>query len=185
MAATPGRVRPATPADVPEILLLVRELAEYERALDQVETSEAQLTGLLFGGTEQAPGSTATTPSGAPAAYCHVVEVDADPEGRRLAGVALWFLSLSTWTGTHGIYLEDLMVRPEHRGHGYGRALLAELAHECVARGYRRLEWSVLDWNEHALGFYRRIGAEPMDDWLRRRLSGDALERLATALDPG
>lgn len=172
-------VRPATPADVPEVLLLVRELAEYERSLDQVQMTEEQLTRLLFGGTADAPGSGAATPSGVPAAYCHVVEVAGDADGRRLAGVALWFLSMSTWTGTHGIYLEDLMVRPEHRGSGYGRALLVALAQECVARGYHRLEWSVLDWNEPALGFYRRIGAETMGEWVRNRLAGDALVRLA------
>lgn len=184
MSTPPGRVRPATPADVPEILRLVRELAEYERALDQVEMTQAQLAQLLFGGTDQASGSTATTPGGCPAAYCHVVEVAPDAEGRSLAGVALWFLSLSTWTGTHGIYLEDLMVRPEHRGHGYGRALLAALARECVARGYHRLEWSVLAWNEPALGFYRRIGAATMDDWVRNRLTGDALTALAESGPP-
>ena len=176
-----GRLRPARPSDVPEILELVHELAEYERAADQVEASEEQLRALLFGGTSAAPGSTSTTPSGAPAVYAHVVE---HPHaGAVLGAFALWFLNTSTWTGTHGIYLEDLYVRQHLRGHGYGTALLQSLARVCVERGYRRLEWSVLDWNEPALGFYREIGAAPMDEWTVHRITGDALLQLA-AHDP-
>lgn len=159
---------------------MVRELAEYENSLDQVEMTQAQLTGLLFGGSP-ADGVTAGTPSGAPAAYAHVVEHRSEEAGdlRTLGGFALWFLNVSTWTGTHGVYLEDLFVRPELRGHGYGRALLASLAQVCVSRGYRRLEWWVLDWNEPALEFYRRVGAVPMDEWTVQRMTGPALEALA------
>lgn len=174
-----GRIRPAAPADVPEILALIRELADYEQAAHEVETTEEQLSALLFGGVVD--GVAATTPSGAPAAYAHVVE-HPDPEnGTALGGFALWFLNTSTWTGTHGVYLEDLYVRPELRGHGYGKRLLGTLAQVCVERGYRRLEWWVLDWNEPALGFYRSIGAQPMDEWTVQRVTGDALTTLATS----
>jgi GNAT superfamily N-acetyltransferase len=173
-----GLIRPAAPDDVPEILALIRELADYERAAHEVETTVEQLTALLFGGVA---GVAATTPSGAPAAYAHVVE-HADPaRGTALGGFALWFLNTSTWTGTHGVYLEDLYVRPELRGHGYGKRLLGTLAQVCVERGYRRLEWWVLDWNEPALGFYRSIGAQPMDEWTVQRVTGDALATLATS----
>ena len=178
-----GRLRPARPSDVPEILALVHELAEYERAADQVEATEEQLLALLFGGTSGAPGTSATTPSGAPAAYAHVVEHPDAEAGTVLGAFALWFLNTSTWTGTHGVYLEDLYVRPHLRGHGYGTALLQSLARVCLERGYRRLEWWVLDWNEPALGFYQQIGALPMDEWTVHRVTGDALLQLA-AHDP-
>ncbi len=178
-----GRLRPARPSDVPEILDLIHDLAEYEKARHEVETTQEQLRTLLFGGTPDAADLASSTPSGAPAAYAFVVE-HPDPErGHVLGAFALWFLNTSTWTGTHGIYLEDLYVRPELRGHGYGTALLQKLARECVERGYRRLEWWVLDWNEPALGFYRQIGAVPMDEWTVHRLTGDALLQLA-AHDP-
>lgn len=173
-----GAVRPATPQDVPEILAMIRELADYERALDEVETTPEQLAALLFGGAVD--GVAATTPSGAPAAYAHVVDHPDAENGTALGGFALWFLNTSTWTGTHGVYLEDLYVRPHLRGHGYGRALLSALAAVCLERGYRRLEWWVLDWNEPALGFYRSIGARPMDEWTVHRVTGDALEALAS-----
>ena len=154
-----GRPDPSgDPADVPEILALIRELADYERAAHEVETTEEQLTALLFGG-RRCDGVAATTPSGAPAAYAHVVE-HPDPErGTALGGFALWFLNTSTWTGTHGVYLEDLYVRPELRGTATASGCCGTLAQVCVERGYRRLEWWVLDWNEPALGFYRSIGA--------------------------
>ncbi len=178
--STVGRIRPATPEDVPEILALIRELAEYERAAHEVEASVEQLTAMLFGGTPASPGTAATTPSGAPAAYAHVVE-HPDPEtGTALGAFALWFLNTSTWTGTHGVYLEDLYVRPRLRGTGYGTALLRTLAQVCVDRGYRRLEWWVLDWNEPALGFYRTLGALPMDEWTVHRVSGEELTVLAS-----
>lgn len=153
-------IRLATPADVPVITLLIRELATYEKAADQVKVSDEQLHAALFGER--------------PAVFAHVAESDGE-----VAGFALWFLSFSTWTGTHGLYLEDLYVRPEHRGGGHGKALMAELARICVERGYERFEWSVLDWNEPTINFYRAIGAVPCDEWVRYRLSGDRLAEFA------
>lgn len=172
----PGLVlRPAGPEDVPEILAMIRELAEYERSAHEVEANEELIAALLFGGT---------TPAGGPAAFCHVVEVDpgaaAGAEVRpHLAAFALWFLNTSTWTGRHGIYLEDLYVRPQHRGLGLGRRLMSELARICLDRGYARLEWWVLDWNEPALDFYDSLGAQPMDEWTVHRMTGAALQALA------
>jgi GNAT superfamily N-acetyltransferase len=153
-------IRSATTADVPAILGLVRDLAEYERGLHEVHATEERLHAALFGER--------------PAVFCDIAEVDGE-----VAGFALWFLNFSTWLGRHGIYLEDLYVRPERRRDGIGRALLVRLAQRCVEHGYGRLEWSVLDWNEPALGFYRSIGALPMDEWTVHRLSGDALTELA------
>jgi GNAT superfamily N-acetyltransferase len=149
-------VRPARPDDVPVVLSLIRELADYERALDSAQATEADLQATLFGD--------------APAAYCHVADVDGE-----VVGFALWFLNFSTWVGTHGIYLEDLYVRPSARGTGLGRALLARLVEIARERGYGRVEWSVLNWNVDAQGFYRSIGAVPMDGWTVWRLDGDAL----------
>ena len=154
-------IRPALPPDVPAIVRLIQELAEYERARHEARATEHDLQTALFGP--------------APAVFCDVAEVDGE-----VVGFALWFLSFSTWLGTHGIYLEDLYVEPEHRGTGIGRALLAGLAARCVARGYGRLEWSVLDWNEPAIDFYRTLGAAPMDEWTVHRLTGAALQRLGT-----
>jgi GNAT superfamily N-acetyltransferase len=182
---TPGRIRPATPDDVPEILAMVRELAEYERSGHEVEATAEQLTALLFGGTQAAPGTASTTPNGAPAAYAHVVDHPDAEAGTALGAFALWFLNTSTWTGTHGVYLEDLYVRPGLRGTGYGKRLLQTLAQVCQDNGYRRLEWWVLDWNEPALGFYRSIGAVPMDEWTVHRVAGDALVALASGGDTG
>ncbi len=156
-------IRAATAADVSAILALVHELAEYERAADAVEATEEQLHDVHFGER--------------PAAFCDVAEVDGE-----VVGFAVWFLNFSTWLGRHGIYLEDLYVRPAQRRSGIGRELLQTLAARCVERGYGRLEWSVLDWNEPALHFYRTLGAEAMDEWTVHRLTGDALARLgATA----
>jgi GNAT superfamily N-acetyltransferase len=174
-----GSIRQARPEDVPEILAMIRELADYERSLHEVEATEDQLAALLFGGVVD--GIASTTPNGSPAAYAHVVEHPDDEAGTRLGGFALWFLNTSTWTGTHGVYLEDLYVRPSLRGAGYGKRLLATLAGVCLERGYRRLEWWVLDWNEPALGFYRSIGAEPMDEWTVHRVSGAELDALAAS----
>ena len=157
-------IRSARPADVPAIHEFVCDLAEYERARDQVEATPEQLHEILFGP--------------APAAFAHVAEVPT-AGGPEVVGFALWFLNFSTWTGRHGIYLEDLYVRPEHRGGGHGRALLTELARICVERGYRRLEWSVLDWNEPSIGFYKSLGAVPMDEWTVYLLTGDALAKAA------
>ncbi|MFF3440164.1 GNAT family N-acetyltransferase [Streptosporangium sp. NPDC002721] len=153
-------IRPATPDDVPAIIDMIRGLAEYERALDEVVNTPDMLHETLFG------------PS--PSVFCHIAA-----DGEEVAGFAIWFVSYSTWLGTHGIYLEDLFVHPDHRGGGYGKKLLATLAGICVERGYGRFEWSVLDWNTPAIDFYRAIGAEPLGEWDRYRLSGPALEKAA------
>ncbi|MCB5908742.1 GNAT family N-acetyltransferase [Streptomyces pinistramenti] len=153
-------IRQATPADVPVILAMIRELAAYEREPESARATEPQLAEALFGAQ--------------PAAFALLAEASGVP-----VGFALWFRNFSTWTGTHGVYLEDLYVRPEARGGGHGKALLAALAELCVTRGYERFEWSVLDWNEPSIGFYRSIGAQPMDEWTVFRLTGDALHDLA------
>jgi GNAT superfamily N-acetyltransferase len=149
-------IRPATPNDVPAVLTLIRELAAYEREPDAVVATEDGLAAALFGA--------------APAVFCHVAE-----DGGEVVGFALWFRNFSTWLGRHGIYLEDLYVRPSHRGRGLGRALLATLADLARERGYGRVEWAVLDWNTPAQEFYRALGAVPMDDWTVWRLAGEAL----------
>ena len=156
---TNAAVRPATPDDVPELVAMIRELAEYERALPEVEATEKHLHGTLF--------------AEAPAVFAHVLEVDGV-----VAGMAIWFLNYSTWLGAHNLYLEDLFVRPQHRGGGAGRLLLQTLAEICVQRGYRRLEWWVLDWNP-ARGFYDVLGAQALTEWIPYRVSGEALERHA------
>jgi GNAT superfamily N-acetyltransferase len=161
---TPPRVRPATPDDLPLILSLVRELAAYERALDQVVATEASLARHLFG---EGAGR-------GPVAECLIGEVGGEPQG-----FALYFMSFSTWLAAPGLYLEDLFVRPAARRGGLGRALLSELARVALARGCQRFEWSVLDWNEPAIAFYRALGASPRDEWTTFRLSGDALRALA------
>jgi GNAT superfamily N-acetyltransferase len=155
-------IRRARLTDVPAIHQLIRELAEYERALPEVTGTPDQLRQALFGPD--------------PAVFAHVAEDDG-----RIVGFALWFLNFSTWLCTHGIYLEDLYVTPEMRGRGIGTALLAELARLCVQRGFGRLEWWVLDWNEPAIGFYRSLGAVAMDDWTVYRLTGQALSELAAS----
>ncbi len=152
-------VRPATPADVPELVAMIHELAEYERARHEVEATDEHLHRTLF--------------AERPAVFAHVAEVDG-----AVAGMAIWFLSYSTWLGAHNLYLEDLFVRPEHRGTGTGRLLLQTLAAVCRERGYQRLEWWVLDWNP-ARGFYAAIGAEALTEWIPYRVSGQALDDLA------
>ena len=159
-------IRTAAPADVPAILGLIRELADYEHALDEVKVTEAGLTATLFGPD--------------PSVFAHVAEHDG-----RVAGFALWFVNYSTWTGRPGLYLEDLYVTPGLRRSGLGRALLTELARLCVERGYARLDWAVLEWNAPALEFYASLGAQPLDSWRLRRLSGPALEALASQAGPG
>jgi GNAT superfamily N-acetyltransferase len=154
-------VRRVRPDDVPTVLRLVRELAAYEKAEHEAQATVEQLTAALFGE--------------APALFGHVA-LAADGE---IAGFALWFLNYSTWRGTHGIYLEDLYVSPEHRGTGLGRELLRTLAQVCVDRGYSRLEWSVLDWNTPSIDFYKAAGAVPMDEWTVFRLTDQALPRFA------
>ena len=158
-------IRPAVPADVPALVQLVRDLAEYERAPEEAVATEAQLHDVLFG--PQA------------AVFCDVAEVEGE-----VVGMAVWFLSFSTWLGRHGIYLEDLYVTPSRRGEGHGKALLATLARRCVERGYGRLEWSVLDWNTPAIDFYVGLGAVGMDGWTVHRLAGEPLADLATEAPP-
>jgi GNAT superfamily N-acetyltransferase len=153
-------VRPIRPDDVAAVVGLVRELAEYEKAAHEVRLTEEQLTASLFGER--------------PALFGHVVELD-----RVVVGMALWFLNFSTWRGTHGIYLEDLYVQPQHRSRGLGRELLRTLAETCVQRGYNRLEWAVLDWNMPSIEFYRAQGAVPLDEWTVFRMTDDALRDFA------
>lgn len=155
-------IRPATPDDVPAIVAMVRELAEYERARHEAQATEAQLREALFGAQ--------------PAVFALVAENDETGEA---VGFALWFLNFSTWLGKHGIYLEDLYVRPHARGEGHGRALLTRLAQIAAERGYGRVEWSVLDWNEPSIAFYKSIGAVAMDEWTVYRLNEDAIGQLA------
>ncbi|MFF7204493.1 MULTISPECIES: GNAT family N-acetyltransferase [unclassified Streptomyces] len=155
-------IREATPADVPEILAMIRELAEYEKAPQEARATPEQLHAALFG---ERPG-----------AYAHIAETD---EGE-VVGFALWFLNFSTWTGVQGLYLEDLFVRPDRRGGGYGKALLTELARICGERGYERFEWSVLDWNAPSISFYEALGARPQDEWTVYRLTGEALKSLGS-----
>jgi GNAT superfamily N-acetyltransferase len=155
------RIRRAVPEDVATLHELIRELALYERALEMARATPEQLHESFF--------------SDAPNVTCDFVETD-DGE---VAGFAVWFLNYSTWTGTHGIFLEDLFIKTEFRGRGYGKALLIHLAKECVGKGYHRLKWSVLDWNQPSIDFYRSIGAEAMDDWTEFRLTGEALAALA------
>jgi GNAT superfamily N-acetyltransferase len=153
-------IRPARPDDVADIALLIRALASYERLADAVVFDEDTLRAHLFG---ERP-------------YAEVLLADEDGV---IVGFALFFHTFSTFLGKPGVHLEDLFVRAECRGRGHGRALLARLAELAVERGCGRVEWSVLDWNEPALGFYRSLGAEPVDGWTTYRLAGDALERTA------
>ncbi|GAA4950204.1 GNAT family N-acetyltransferase [Streptomonospora halophila] len=169
-------IRPARPDDVPVIHRLVRELADYEREPEAAVATEAQFHDALFGADPVAGAHIAE----------HVPEGGGSGEGAggaAVAGFALWFRNFSTWTGNPGIYLEDLYVRPEHRGRGYGRALLKTLAELCVERGYDRLQWWVLDWNTPSIEFYRLLGAEPMDEWTVFRLDGEALRSLGEQAD--
>ena len=170
------QVRPAKPADVAQMHSMIIELAEFEKAVDEVIATEKQLELALFGGTTTSKQS-AKTPFGTPALFAHVIE---DPElPGHLAGMAIWFLNYSTWQGEHGIYLEDLYVRPKYRGQGLGKALLKKLAQICVENGYTRFQWWVLTWNQSAIDVYKGIGAVPMDEWVVYRLTGDKLTELA------
>jgi GNAT superfamily N-acetyltransferase len=170
MARTePIRIVPATAADVPLILRFITALAEYERLADEVVATEAALHASLFG---------AGSAGSAPAAEVVLAYV-----GDEAAGFALFFHTYSTFLARRGLYLEDLFVRPEWRGRGVGRRLLAHLARLAVERDCGRLEWAVLDWNESAIGFYRQVGARPMDDWTVYRLAGPPLTTLAGEAD--
>ncbi len=153
-------IRPAMPADVPVILRFVRELAAFEREPDAVRATEAMLAAALFGDR--------------PAAEAVLAEMAGEP-----VGFALFFHNFSTWEGRRGLYLEDLYITPAARGQGAGAALLRHLAALAVARDCARFEWSVLDWNEGAIAFYRAMGAVGQEEWTVQRVSGDALRRLA------
>ena len=156
------QIRSATDADVPIILSLIRELAEYEREPNAVVASEAGLREVLFGAKPSA-------------------EVLLGLEEGEPVGFAVFFHNFSTWLGRPGLYLEDLFVRPEKRGKGYGRAFLERLAQIAKERGCGRMEWAVLDWNEPAIQFYRKLGAQPMDEWTVFRLTGDGIAKLANS----
>jgi GNAT superfamily N-acetyltransferase len=156
------RIERATERDVPVILQMIRDLAEYERMSDQVVATETGLRESLFSGQRDA----------------EVLLAYADDKP---AGFALFFHNFSTFVGRKGLYLEDLFVKPELRGAGIGKRLLVELARIAVERRCGRFEWSVLDWNEPAIGFYRKLGAVPMNEWTIFRVTGDALARLASS----
>lgn len=155
-------IRPATRDDVADLHRLVRALADYEQAPDAVTATPEDLAAALF------------PAEGEPAVFADVAEVDG-----RVVGMAVWFLTYSTWTGRHGIWLEDLFVDPEHRGRGLGRGLLDGLAARAVERGLPRLEWTVLDWNLPAVELYRALGAQPLAEWTTQRLTGEALHAAA------
>ncbi|MFI4936562.1 MAG: GNAT family N-acetyltransferase [Caulobacterales bacterium] len=153
-------VRPATPADADLIHQLICDLADYEKLRHEVRASAADIAAVLFSPT--------------PRAFCDIAETGGEP-----VGMALWFYNVSTFEGRHGIYLEDLYVRPEARGTGAGKALMAALAQRCRDEGLARLQWAVLDWNTLAIGFYDGLGAATESEWILRSLSGEALTRLA------
>lgn len=152
-------IRPATPADSALVFSFICELAEYEKLASDVVTNEAEIASALFGEN--------------PRIFCDIAEWEGQP-----AGFALWFYNFSTFRGRHGIYLEDLFVKPELRSHGIGKALLANLAKRCLAEGCARLEWSVLDWNMPAIHFYEGLGARRNEGWQPFRLTGEALQNL-------
>lgn len=158
---TDATVRPARPDDVPAIDRLVRALAVYEEEPDSVEATAEDFSTALFGPD--------------PRVHCHVAEVTSADGTSEVVGLALWFVTFSTWRGRHGIWLEDLFVDPAHRGAGLGRRLMAALAVECSARGWTRLEWTVLDRNSPAHAFYRSVGAAPQDAWTTWRLDSQGL----------
>lgn len=153
------KIREARPEDAGLVLQFVRALADYEKLLHEATATEDDLRAALFGPN--------------PRVFCDIAEWDGEP-----AGFAVWFYNFSTFWGRHGIYLEDLFVRPEHRGRGIGKALLAGLAKRAVAEGLPRVEWAVLDWNVDAIGFYEGLGAEVVGDWRLCRLTDDALQAL-------
>jgi GNAT superfamily N-acetyltransferase len=153
------KIRPAEREEAGVVLQLIHDLAHYEKAPNEVEATERELLSTIF--------------SEDPKVFCDVVEVDGD-----IAGMAIWFLNYSTWQGKHGIYLEDLFIKPEFRGRGYGKALLQHLARICDEQGYGRFQWWVLDWNSPAIEFYRSLGAVAMDEWTVYRVSGQALKEL-------
>lgn len=153
------KIRPAQQDEVGIVLQLIHDLALYEKAPNEVEATEKELLETIFVDN--------------PRVFCDVVDVDGE-----IAGMAIWFLNYSTWQGKHGIYLEDLFIKPEFRGKGYGKALLQHLAKVCDERGYGRFQWWVLDWNSPAIEFYKSLGAVAMDEWTVYRVSGDPLKKL-------
>ena len=153
------KIRPARQDEVGIVLQLIHDLAVYEKAPNEVEATEKELLETIF--------------TSDPKVFCDLVEVDGE-----IAGMAIWFLNYSTWQGKHGIYLEDLFIKPEFRGRGYGKALLKHLAKVCNEKGYGRFQWWVLDWNSPAIEFYRSLGAVAMDEWTVYRVSGQALKDL-------
>jgi GNAT superfamily N-acetyltransferase len=153
-------IRRARPDEAALVLSLVRELAEYEKLLHEVEATEAGIAAALFGAH--------------PLLFCEIAEWKGEP-----AGFAIWFVNFSTFSGRPGIYLEDLFVRPAQRGNGIGKALLAHLAKQCVANGWGRLQWAVLDWNTPSIEFYKSLGAVMMNEWTICRVDGAALTTLA------
>ena len=155
------KIRLAQPADIEDIHRLIYELAVYEKAPEQMVATIDQINGSLFKDN--------------PVAFCHVAVVD-----EKIVGIALWFLNYSTWLGKPGIYLEDLFVQPEYRGHGIGKGFMRTLAQLCIERGYERFQWWVLDWNTPSIEFYKSLGAVAMDEWTVFRLSGDALKKFAS-----
>jgi GNAT superfamily N-acetyltransferase len=154
------KIRLAKPEDIADIHRLIYELAVYEKAPEQMVATVDQINQSLFKDN--------------PVAFAHVAEVDG-----QIVGIALWFLNYSTWLGKPGIYLEDLFVQPEYRGHGIGKGFMKTLAQLCTERGYERFQWWVLDWNKPSIEFYKSLGAVPMDEWTVFRLSGDALKKFA------
>ena len=153
-------IRRARPGDETEIVAMIGELAEFERAADECTVTESQISTALFGDD--------------PAGFCHIAEVDG-----QVAAIALWFRNFSTWDGVAGVYLEDLFVRPAFRRRGLARLMLATLARECVANGYSRLSWAVLDWNVNAIALYDAVGGKQMSEWITYRVSGPELSALA------
>lgn len=162
-------IRRVEPGDIPAILELVYGLAEYEKLRHECTVTEEQLREALL--------------CARPAVFGHVAVEQGADGAESVVGMALWFLTFSTWDGVHGIHLEDLYVRPERRGQGHGARLLAALAQVCVERGYTRLEWEVLDWNAPAIGFYESIGANGREEWTNYRLTGGPLHALAARGD--
>jgi GNAT superfamily N-acetyltransferase len=153
-------IRSARPGDAALVTQFVRELAEYEKLTHECETTEAMIDEALFGSN--------------PRVFCEIAEWNGEPVGN-----AIWYLTFSTFTGRTGLYLEDLFVRPAFRGKGIGKALMVHLAKRCVAEGWARFEWTVLDWNEPSIAFYKSIGAQIKNEWLICRVNGDALTQLA------
>lgn len=153
-------IRPARPTDASLVLSFIRELADYERLLDECVATEEQIAATLFAASARA--------------FCDIAECEGEP-----AGFALWFYNYSTFRAKHGIYLEDLFVRPRFRGLGLGKALLVYLARRALHDGCARFEWAVLNWNEPSIAFYKALGARPMTEWTGYRVEGEALEHLA------